>query len=88
MAEVTPKNRIGQVKAPILLIHGASDQFVSPSNMEVLRARAPQENTESWLVPDRGHSDIITDPDCIEHVVEFLKKSLETETLVIQERNS
>ena len=88
MAEVTPKNRIGQVKAPILLIHGGSDQFVSPSNMEVLRSRAPQENTESWLVPDRGHSDLITDPDCIEHVIEFLKKSLETETVVTQDRDS
>jgi pimeloyl-ACP methyl ester carboxylesterase len=87
MATVTPKDVIGQVRAPIFLIHGASDHYISPSNMEVLRARASQENTESWLVPHNGHSDLITNSDCIAHVVAFLKKSLTSEPARLSEEN-
>ncbi len=79
ITEVAPKNRISRVSAPMFLIHGGSDDLVSPSNMEVLRAGAPQENTQSWLVPNGGHSNVITNPDCVARVVAFLKKALESE---------
>jgi pimeloyl-ACP methyl ester carboxylesterase len=76
MAAVTPKNRIAHVDVPTLLIHGDSDPLVSPSNMETLRARAPKEKTESWLVSGAGHSDLIEDNHCGERVVSFLRRSL------------
>lgn len=76
MADIAPQNRIGQITVPVLLIHGDSDQFIPPSNMEALFARAHQEHTQSWLVPGRRHSDVILDPGYSPRVIEFLRKHL------------
>jgi len=79
MSDLAPQNRIGQVTAPLLLIHGESYQFIPPSNMETLYERAPREQTQRWLMPGRGHSDIIRDPRYGLHIVEFLREHLSLE---------
>jgi pimeloyl-ACP methyl ester carboxylesterase len=76
IADIAPQNRIGQVTVPALLIHGKSDQFIPPSNMEALYAQAHQGRTQSWLVPGRRHSDVILDPDYGPWVIEFLLEHL------------
>lgn len=76
MREVAPRNRIGQIHAPLLLIHGESDRFIPSSNMSILSERARREQVENWLVAGRGHSDVIRHPDFDSRVVGFLKKHL------------
>ena len=76
MADIAPQNRIGQLTAPLLLIHGDSDRFIPSFNMEILYERAPRERTQRWLIPGRGHLDVIRDPRYGSRVVEFLSKHL------------
>lgn len=76
MADIAPQNRIGQIMAPVLLIHGDSDSFIPPSNMETLYAQANREYTQKWLVPGRRHSDVILDPGYGLRIVDFLSKQL------------
>ena len=79
MADAAPRNRIGQVAAPLLLIHGESDRYIPPSDMEILYERAQQEKAQRWLIPGRGHSDIIRDARYGSQVVEFLREHLSSE---------
>jgi pimeloyl-ACP methyl ester carboxylesterase len=79
MADAAPRNRIGQVTAPLLLIHGESDQFIPYSNMEILYERAHREQAQRWLIPGRGHSDIIRDPRYGLQIVDFLREHLSLE---------
>ncbi len=76
ITDIAPQNRIGQITVPVLLIHGDSDRFIPPSNMETLYARAHQEDVQSWLVPGRRHSDVILDPDYGSRVTAFLREHL------------
>jgi dipeptidyl aminopeptidase/acylaminoacyl peptidase len=76
MDKVTPQNRIGQIKGSLLLIHGDTDQFTSPSNMEALYERAPRERTERLLIPGRGHSDVMRDTRCGQRIVAFFCRTL------------
>lgn len=76
MADVAPQHRISQVTGPLLLTHGDADRFIPSSNMEILYQQAQQEQTQYWLIPGRGHTDVIRDPDYGSRVVEFLNKHL------------
>lgn len=76
MADIAPQNRIGQITVPVLLIHGDSDRFIPPSNMEALYAQAHQEHAQSWLAPGRRHSDVLLDPGYGSRVPEFLREHL------------
>lgn len=76
MADMAPKNRIGRITAPLMLIHGDSDGFIAPSNMEVLYAEAPRGRTERLSVPGRGHSDVMNDGACIREIVGFFREHL------------
>ena len=73
---VAPQNRVGEIKAPLLLIHGDKDWYIKPSNMEILHARASQEHSERLLIPGRGHSDIMRDPRCNRAIAAFLSRNL------------
>lgn len=73
---VAPQNRIGNIAAPLLLIHGEADRYIRPSNMETLYARAPRERTERLLVLKRGHSDVMRDPACSQEIVAFFSRNL------------
>lgn len=76
MSDMAPQNRIGRIQAPMLLIHGGSDQYIPPANMETLYARAHPEKAEHWLIPGRGHSDIIRDSRYGSRIIEFLNAHL------------
>lgn len=75
MADVAPKNRIGRVTAPVLLIHGDSDKVVPSTDMDVIYGQAKEDNTQRWLVPGRRHSDVFQDPGFGPRVVDFLLAS-------------
>ncbi|HLF24785.1 MAG TPA: alpha/beta fold hydrolase [Anaerolineae bacterium] len=76
MDDVAPQNRVGQITAPLLLIHGAADRYIRPSNLETLYARAPRERTQRLLVPNRGHSDVLRDVKCGQEIVAFFRRNL------------
>jgi fermentation-respiration switch protein FrsA (DUF1100 family) len=50
-------SRIGQVRAPVLMLHGARDGVIPLSLGEVLFAAAP-EPKEQWIAPEAGHADL------------------------------
>jgi alpha-beta hydrolase superfamily lysophospholipase len=76
MADVAPRNRVALMAAPLLLVHGASDRFISASDMETLYARSRGERTERMLIPSRGHASAIEDPDCQRKMLGFFSLNL------------
>ena len=50
-------SRIGQVRAPILMLHGARDGIIPLGLGEALFAAAP-EPKEQWIAPQAGHADL------------------------------
>lgn len=76
MRKVAPKNQIGKIEAPLLLIHGETDHYIQPSNMETLYALAHPEYAERLMIPGRGHADIMRDVKCRQEIVAFFSKNL------------
>ncbi len=76
VSSVAPQNRIDQIKVPILLVHGDSDRYISPSNMEILYTRAPRELVRQLLISNRGHTDILRDSKCGQEIIAFFEKNL------------
>jgi fermentation-respiration switch protein FrsA (DUF1100 family) len=77
MDEVAPEERIGEIRAPLLLIHGERDRFVPPGDMDALWSRADKDLAERWLVPGRRHGDVLADPGSGQRIVAFLRRHLE-----------
>jgi len=55
--ELRPVERIGAVKAPVLVMGGEKDPFAPPDETRRLFAAAGQPK-ELWLVPDAVHWDL------------------------------
>ena len=54
---VAPIRVAGQIRAPVLFIHGDEDPFVSPDEIEALAARVAGP-VQVWRVPDAGHRQV------------------------------
>jgi dipeptidyl aminopeptidase/acylaminoacyl peptidase len=80
MAEIAPKNRIGRIQVPTLLIHGDADEVISPENMEILQACSKNGVVETFLMSGgKHHSTIIRDPEFGPRIVEFFEQHLRLE---------
>lgn len=77
MDEVAPEERIEEINAPLLLIHGEKDRFVPAADLDALWSRADRNVAERWLVPGRRHGDVLADPGYGQKVVAFLRRHLE-----------
>ncbi len=77
MDEVAPEERIGEIRAPLLLIHGEKDRFVPPGDMDAIWSRADKDLAERWLAPGRRHGDVLTDPGSGQRIVAFLRRHLD-----------
>jgi len=66
--------RIGEVKAPILVLHGGRDRIVPDRFSRALLAAAP-EPKEDWFVPDAGHEDL-AGLGTLDQVVSFIERRL------------
>jgi alpha-beta hydrolase superfamily lysophospholipase len=77
MDDVAPVERIGEIRAPVLLVHGEKDRFVPPGDLDALWSRVDRKVAERWLVPGRRHSDLLADPGYGRKVVAFLRAHLE-----------
>lgn len=75
---IAPRNRIGRITVPLMLIHGDSDLFISPRNLDILYNNADRRGTRRMIIPSRGHSDLTLDPHCVRSAISFFRTSLES----------
>jgi 3-oxoadipate enol-lactonase len=65
--------RLGQIKCPVLIVHGEKDLLIPPENAHLLKSRIPQ--AELFMIPNAGHGFQAADPIGIhQRIVQFLKK--------------
>ncbi|NIR48618.1 alpha/beta fold hydrolase [candidate division KSB1 bacterium] len=76
MREVSPKNNIGKIFNPILLIHGENDRLIPQENLQILYENSNKPLTQTWLVRDRGHSDTYLDENYACRIVSFFEENL------------
>ena len=89
MAEIAPKNRIGRINIPILLLHGDADRVVSPANMKILLSQAQKGNTQAQLISGgKHHSTIIKDSKYKDLIITFLQEHLETDIPRLQHEDA
>jgi pimeloyl-ACP methyl ester carboxylesterase len=62
--------RLNQIAAPTLVVHGEQDVFVPPANALVLAERIPGAQLQLW--PDAGHAYTIDEPRADREVARFL----------------
>ena len=66
--------RLNQVSAPTLVVHGEEDVFIPPVNALVLAERIPGAQLQMW--PDAGHMYPIDEPRADREICRFLRGSL------------
>ncbi|MCP3926444.1 MAG: alpha/beta hydrolase [Desulfobacterales bacterium] len=76
---IFPRNNIHKINVPTLLVHGKKDNFITPENIAILYENSNSELTESHILPDCSHSNIIVNSSHFQLVTDFLKKHMFTE---------
>jgi pimeloyl-ACP methyl ester carboxylesterase len=65
-------DRLGQIKCPVLVVHGEKDLLIPIENAQLLKSRIPQ--AEVFVIPNAGHAFQAADPIGIHNrIVQFLK---------------
>jgi 3-oxoadipate enol-lactonase len=64
--------RLNQMAAPTLVVHGEQDVFIPPANALVLAERIPGAQLRLW--PDAGHMYIIDEPLADREIARFLSR--------------
>jgi pimeloyl-ACP methyl ester carboxylesterase len=64
-------DRLNQVTAPTLVVHGEEDIFVPPANALVLAEKIPGAQLQLW--PDAGHMYIIDEPRADQEIARFFR---------------
>jgi pimeloyl-ACP methyl ester carboxylesterase len=67
---IAPRNRIGQVRAPVMLVHGDADEVVPVGDAYALTDRSP--GSRLVVVPDGTHSDLAAFEPYFPEVMDFL----------------
>jgi pimeloyl-ACP methyl ester carboxylesterase len=62
--------RLNQLAAPTLVVHGEQDVYIRPANALVLAERIPGAQLRLW--PDAGHMYIIDEPRADQEIARFL----------------
>ncbi|MGJ8645173.1 MAG: alpha/beta hydrolase [Luteolibacter sp.] len=73
-SEIRPIDKVPQVKANTLVVHGEDDKMIPPSRGKALFNSLPEHTEKEWLLlPDAGHSNIlITDYPLYAKMAEWL----------------
>ena len=53
-------DRLGQIKCPVLIVHGDKDVLVLPENAHLIKSKIPQ--AELYIIPGAGHAFQAADP--------------------------
>ena len=72
--DFAPRNRIAQVEAPVLIVHGAEDDVVPIGSLHELAAAQP--SAETLVVQDAAHSDLAPFESKVGYITEFLDRTL------------
>jgi pimeloyl-ACP methyl ester carboxylesterase len=65
-------DRLGQIKCPVLIVHGDKDVLVLPENANLIKSKIPQ--AELYVIPGAGHAFQAADPVGIhQKIVEWLR---------------
>jgi pimeloyl-ACP methyl ester carboxylesterase len=65
-------DRLGQIKCPVLIVHGDKDVLVPPGNADIIKSKIPQ--AEMYTIPGAGHAFQAADPIGIhQRIVSWLK---------------
>jgi pimeloyl-ACP methyl ester carboxylesterase len=67
--------RLNQLAAPTVVVHGEQDVFVPPANALVLAEKIPGAQLQLW--PDAGHMFIIDEPEADREIARFLEHHTE-----------
>jgi alpha-beta hydrolase superfamily lysophospholipase len=73
-ADASSIDRIAEVTAPVLVLHGSADRNIAPRHGRALAAAAPNATFE--LVDGAGHNGVLASDGVRERVLEFLELSL------------
>lgn len=78
--EASPLRAVPRIKAALLFIHGADDDFVPPRHSERLYARATTSLKRLWLAPEAKHAEaLFKQPlayaDCVEAFLRDVEQS-------------
>jgi 3-oxoadipate enol-lactonase len=65
-------NRLPQINAPTLVVHGDADRILNVENARILAARIP--HAELVIFKDAGHALLEVNKECNKTMLEFLKK--------------
>lgn len=72
--DIAPRERVGRMQAPLMLVHGGADTTVRPRHFEQLRERAP--DAETLLVEDADHASLDAFEPHIHRILGFLAGNL------------
>jgi pimeloyl-ACP methyl ester carboxylesterase len=65
-------NRLGNITAPTLVVHGEQDVVMPPDNARLLAGRIPGAELRLW--PEAGHLYIIDEPRADRDIANFLRR--------------
>lgn len=72
--DIAPRERIGLVEAPVMLVHGGADITITPRHFEELVSRAP--DAETLLVEEADHASLDAFEPHIHRILGFLAQHL------------
>jgi len=72
LARFDNAGKVSRTDLPLLVMHGANDFLISPSEGAALHAASPSRRKELSVFPGVGHNDILLSPGYFEAVGEFL----------------
>ena len=72
--DFAPRNRVGLVRVPLLLVHGDADDVVPLADLYDLMAAHP--DAETLVVPGGAHSDLVPFEPYVGTILDFLDRNL------------
>jgi pimeloyl-ACP methyl ester carboxylesterase len=70
----SPLEVVGQITAPLLIVHGTADSYFSVAHAQLLHRNAT--GSELWIEPGMGHAESATTNTLIERMSAWIGRTL------------